>query len=69
MVLDFTTWPSRTETVMDSLDAVAAVCDGNPNSAVLVLGPIFHSNVGREAIVIKRRNLEDRLFKCLCSVQ
>ena len=52
----------------ECLDAAASCLDVNPNAALLVLAPVFHSNVSREAIVQKRRTLEDKVMASLGSV-
>ena len=54
----------------NSLEVIDAIINGNPNAALLCLAPASHSNVRQEALVQKRRHLEDRLLgslalKCL----
>lgn len=49
----------------DSLEVSDAIMNGNPNAVLLCLAPASHSNVRQEAVVQKRRQLEDRLLGSL----
>ena len=49
----------------ESLEVAKQVCNSNPNSALLVLCPVFHGGVSQMAIVKKRRIMEDKLLSSL----
>lgn len=46
-----------------AIDTVRAVCQGNPDAAVLVLQPVVHANVTLKAILEKRAHIESRLVQ------
>ena len=49
----------------DNLEVSDSIMNGNPNAALLCLAPASHSNVRQEALVQKRRHLEDKLLGSL----
>ena len=46
-----------------AIDTARAVCQGNPDAAVLVLQPVVHANVTLKAILEKRGHIENRLVQ------
>ena len=59
--------PSGGMAIDEGITCAASLLNGNPRAALLVLGPVVHSNVVREAIVEKRRQLENKVMACLVS--
>ncbi len=47
----------------DCIDTAASTLNGNPNAALLCLQTAWHSNVKQEAVVEKRRKLEDKVMR------